>query len=390
MSKNPIKNLLRLRPFSHNPGTMCIIPATTIAVEVFPALLRFYELGTTKCVQIGQISFDDLGPLDEFTVTCDMERSLVLVSGFQNKRPFRYEIFQKDSKEIRIYFEKLNSVLLKVHTTVSDSGWSFYDSEKKLIEERAPVFSKSFLIFKPHREVMSFNHWPKKNKERLFLGNTKKQDFDLMMKREDVRELLPFYYYLTHLVPKVLHLKEHTPETQSLCYKLEKAIQEKDGKTSEEVLLAFFKVGFTKMMIPALLDPLYQGYSYILTEKIQDFSALILFEKLYVDVRKMFFEELHDQFSILPSLPPSFHSGVLTDILTEKGHAISIEWSKKAIRRLFIHTQGKVQIPFVFQNPISSFRIQDLNSKKILGRFKNKSKITLEENGIYLLDRFEK
>jgi len=389
MPKNPIKNLLKVRPFSHNPGSSCVIPSTTIAVEVFPTRICFYDLGTPSIVQVAEVSFVDLGPLEEFTVTCDLVQHSVLVSGFQNKRAFRYEIQQYESKEIRISFHKLISIIHKVDTKIGESSlWKFYDSQKKIIETTVPIVPKSYLILKPHKEGLCFDHWPKKKPERLFLGNTKKQDFDLMTKRGDIQELLPFYYQMAQSVPKVLHLKEHTPESRSISALLEIAIREKKG--IEEMLLSFFKVGFTKLMIPTLFDTLFQGYPDVLTEHHSDFSPLILFEKLFSDVRKIFFQESTSELLILPSLPPSFHSGVLVDVVTEKGHVLSIEWSKKVIRRLCVQTHAKVHIPFVFQNSLASYRIQDLKSNQVLGRFQNKSKVTLEENGMYLFDRFEK
>ena len=64
----------RLRPFSHQPGTLCLIPGTTFVVEAFPALVRIREFSGEL---LKELPVDVSGPPEQFTVMQDLERGCV-------------------------------------------------------------------------------------------------------------------------------------------------------------------------------------------------------------------------------------------------------------------------------------------------------------------------
>ncbi len=63
----------RLRPFSHRPGTSCLVPGTAWQVTAFPTLLQFYNL------QTGEEREEVLSGGKSFTLTQDLERGEVRV-----------------------------------------------------------------------------------------------------------------------------------------------------------------------------------------------------------------------------------------------------------------------------------------------------------------------
>lgn len=70
----------RLRPFSHRPGVMCLVPGTPYVVKVFPALICFYAFAPDGTLtKIGEKTWEIQGPLKQFTVFQDLERGCVTV-----------------------------------------------------------------------------------------------------------------------------------------------------------------------------------------------------------------------------------------------------------------------------------------------------------------------
>ena len=134
----------KLRPFSHQPGTRCLIPYTTWEVEAFPSLLKFRDLASSEkkevCLQVK-------GPVKGFTLIQDLEKGRVEVVGRGQAGYFRQQI----------------------------------------TPEEYPFLKKFDL--------------PKSNM-RLSFGVHKKQDWDLVKRRLEMVEVFPFWVRLSKLIPE--------------------------------------------------------------------------------------------------------------------------------------------------------------------------------------------
>jgi len=76
-----IKIAARYRPFSHLPGSSCLLPCTAIEVEAFPSLLRFWDLSGAERKSVGEYPLDVVGPVAQFTLQQDLEKGSVAIWG---------------------------------------------------------------------------------------------------------------------------------------------------------------------------------------------------------------------------------------------------------------------------------------------------------------------
>ncbi len=68
----------RLKPFSHLPGSSCVIPWSSFKVQAFPALLIFENLIT---FEKQEYRLNWKGPVLDFTLELDLEKGVVWVYG---------------------------------------------------------------------------------------------------------------------------------------------------------------------------------------------------------------------------------------------------------------------------------------------------------------------
>lgn len=292
----------KLKPFCHLPGITCVIPLTTLQVQLFPTLLRFTDLQTGK-------TWDEelhwKGPVEGFTVELDLEKGSV-------------EVFGKTAAGFR----------------------------KKTIQENKP-----------------------KHLERLSLGKHTKLDWQLVCRRMDMEEMAPVLFQLGQLVP------ESTATSPIL-----KFLDFSDKTEVVKQLTAFFKTGFHGMMAPRLTDDDLQG---IVEDGKTSGSPLALLRRGYEAVRSLFFTE-YDGFSFLPNLPPQFHAGRLLNLRTTQGDLISMEWSKKQLKKVVIKPGKTREGHLTLQKFLTTFRI----NKKVKHDVKNR--LSLIAGKTLFLDRFEK
>jgi len=186
------------------------------------------------------------------------------------------------------------------------------------------------------------------HRERLFLGCTKKQEWELIKRRRDMREIFPLWFQLGQ--------KIEAKGSFSLLEECEEAILAHRPERIVPAFLKLFRVGFKGLMLPRKADDDFQGIS---TDQVEGDPAIILKEGSRL-IRSCFLDEE----KILPNLPPEFASGKL---LTE---TIDIEWTKKQVRRVVVRSKSEPKLEF----PRSSRRYR----------------VTKKGEMLYLLDRFEK
>ncbi len=311
----------RLRPFSHLPGSSCVIPWSSYKVQAFPALLIFENLNT---FEKHEYKLDWKGPVKEFTLELDLEKGVVWVYG------------------------KTLEGHRRICMEMQEAGIAI---DKKLIVPGTRLM--------PHPV------------ERLSLGMSKKLDWELVSRRQEMAEILPIWFRLGQMVPK-----SGTASLLQECEKLE--------ITSR--YLKLFLVGFEGILSPRASDTTHQG---IVSEGKFSESPLSLLTEGAKYIRALFFKETAQSWDFLPCLSPEFHAGRFIQLTTKEGDKIDFEWSKKLLQKVIIQSESDREILICLPKPLTSCRLRT-SLKEKGSRHLMEKPIRLLPNQKLFLDRFEK
>jgi hypothetical protein len=347
-----IKIAQRLHPYSHTPGTLCVLPGSCWSVEVFPTRLNFRHLLTGKEITV-RLPFT--GAVEDFTVEMDLHRGFVWVFGHAAEGYFRYRLSQ-ESGGILLFFERAWETESRLLVTSKEEG-------------RGAILE-----------------------ELLSLGSHKAQDWDLVCRRKQMEEIFPAWLRLGSCVPP----QASAPVVGTL--RLIRACQERIEKREvEEIIPAFqraFAGAFSGILTPRLCDTQFQGL--IAEEEIpQGVSPLLLLAEGAKAIRSLFFQQRGEEIALLPSLPPQLHSGRMVSILTEGGDRIDMEWSKKMLRRVVWHPLSDRLVTLHLQKSIKSYRIRYAKQGSKVGlkergrSVKTPHVLELHKGKTLLLDHFE-
>ncbi len=323
-----IKIAERLRPFSHLPGTRCLIPSTSVLVEAYPALilLKNFEGKILK-----EMTLEIEGPLKQFTVMQDLERGCV---------------------------------------TVFSEQFSFH-----ILPNLEIVYTK-----KPHLSPLPIN-------ERLSLGSHKKQEWEAIRKRGDFREIFPLWYRLGSLLD-LPPREESDIGIFSLLNACKEAVFSHRPETIIPAFRRLFLAGFRDLFVPRLKDEDFQG---ILPSNapLAKSSPLYLLEEGAVLIRSLFLLSSENEHAILPNLPPEFFAGRMLNLACSTFGELDLEWTKKTIRRMVFRAKQEGEIFFHFHPNLRSFRLRQ--SLKDRGkRVQCGSPLEINSGSLYLLDQFQK
>ncbi|MCX6991226.1 MAG: hypothetical protein NTX49_09235 [Chlamydiae bacterium] len=351
-----------LRPFSHTPGSSCIIPFSGWKCRIFPSKIEGENLLDNSTFEV---SLTITGPVKQFTVQQELQEGTLKVFGQAVEGYFRYSIRQK-KEGLCLAFEK-----------VPQGGLSLYFANATHKIDSPQVF---ILSDKKGLEVEPFL-------EKLSLGEHKAQDWSSMRKRADFSEIFPHWLRLGQIVPD----KKIPLSSKGMLSLLQKCQDTVTGHARNEILSSFnnlFLAGFSSMLAPRLVDDEHQGI--LGSENTDpDSSALQLLSGGASLIRSLFFQEKEGVYHLLPCLPPEFHSGRMIGIRTELGDVIDIEWSKKLLKKVIIRVSSAKEISLGLQKEIDGFRMR----KAVLttGIFlKSDDKITCDAGDVIYLDKFQK
>jgi hypothetical protein len=145
--------------------------------------------------------------------------------------------------------------------------------------------------------------------EKLSLGNWKEQDWDLVRRRNDVREWVPVLYSLGQKTPVTSMVKGGPVELL-------------------EELTAFFPAAFSGILVPHLIDPLHQG---LFSEEGHG-DPLALLPLAFKKIRSFLIQDK----KILPALPRGWDCGRALGLQTEYGR-LDLEWTRGSIRQMVLY-----------------------------------------------------
>lgn len=237
-----------------------------------------------------------------------------------------------------------------------------------LKNSQVEVFGKTAAGFR--RQIIHLATAPIPPIERLSLGAHTKLDWELVLRRLDMEEMVPVLFELGQLLPRA------TAEAPILNF-----LNFTDKTKVAHQLKCFFKAGFYSLITPRLSDTDYQG---IVEEAPVSGSPLALLSAGYLAIRSLLFREEAKTISFLPLLPPEFHAGRLHDLTTSQGDKISLEWSKKLLKKVFITPNKTRLVHLELQKSLKSFRV----NKKL--RQNVEDSLSFETGKTLFLDRFEK
>lgn len=320
----------RMRPFSHEMGSIFLLPNSHFKVEVFPTLLRFTDLESR--IEPIEIRLFLKGPIQSFTAELDLETGSICVFGRTLDGYIRYSLFYKAS-ELLLLCEKTPSILqLQYKTTLS-----------QLKPKQTFAIPVPFCL----KESQGLQ-------ERLHLGVHKAQDWDLMQRRFNLQELFPFWLALAQWISPIAY-EDYDQGMFSLIHKCQTAIEKKEKLQIINCFKNIFLAAFEGVFVPRLFDSDYQGILDIEDKVLPAVALLLQSAKL---LRRLFFVEEENIFSILPCVPPELHCGRLIQLQTTKLDRIDIEWSKKRLRRMFIQTSNTRPIVCQLPKGISICRLR--------------------------------
>ena len=351
-----------LRPFSHTPGSSCIVPFSGWKCRIFPSKIEGENLLDNSTFEV---LLTLTGPVKQFTVQQELEEGTLKVFGQAQQGYFRYSISQK-KEGLCLAFEKVPQGGICVH---------FANATHKIDSPQMIILSDQTSLDMP---VLS---------EKLSLGEHKAQDWSSMRKRADFSEIFPHWLRLGQIVPK----KNLPLSSKGMFSLLQKCQDTVTARSRNEILSSFnnlFLAGFSSMLAPRLVDDEHQG---ILGSESADpkSSALELLSGGAALIRSLFFQEKQGVYHLLCCLPPEFHSGRMIGIKTELGDVIDIEWSKKLLKKVIIRVSCAKEISLGLQKEIEGFRMR----KAVLttGIFlKSEDKITCDAGDVIYLDKFQK
>lgn len=330
----------RLRPFSHTPGTFCLLPYTSLCFQIFPALIRVHDLQHTEPKWVQDVTLDISAPITKFTVEQDLESGWIRVWGRSAKGFFRYRIIP--GEQWGIFVEK-----------EPDGGLHFDDA----------------VILKDLPE-------PLPSMERFSFGCHKAQDWDLITRRCDMIEVFPFWLRLSEMLPEV-------ERAQGGVVSLLESCKEVDISSLVDAFRNVFLAGFEGILSPRLKDLQYHGFN--LSEP--SGSALWLLKEGGRMIRSLFINCQEDTIAILPTVPPQCHCG---RILNVGCHAATfdIEWTKKHLRRMIAYSETDGELLLALPKGIRHFRMRRTQGEK--GTVvKAGMPISVEKGECYFLDHFE-
>lgn len=204
--------------------------------------------------------------------------------------------------------------------------------------------------------------------ERLSLGSHKAQDWDLVLRRADLKEILPVLFGLGQKIPLI------APEAVAGTMHL----------LNEAQLQEFCLAAFSEILVPRLSDEQHLGLA--VAEKVPG-NPFFLIQEAFKFIRALFFRQNERRLEFLPSL--MFFEGRLIHLQVPGVGEIDLEWASKQIRRVVIRASCSGDVVLVFQKEIRCFRVRTSSALRGKKHFVSEP-LFLEAKKTYFLDCFQK
>jgi len=361
----------RLHPFSHTAGTKFLLPKSTFCVQVFPTRLNFSDLEGK--IEPFCLSFAFQGPIQEFTAELDLEHALLRIFGKTLQGYMRYLIY---AAEGGIWIEVEKAPKEGVTYSRCNTSLPFATGEKRQLCA-CPVYKVE----------------GRAQEERLSLGMHKLQDWDLLRRRLDLKEIFPHLLRLAAWMPP-LDLTDSADKAEgnyALLAVCRERIAQRQKQTMPQAFENLLLAATEGVLVPRLRDTEYQGIVAEPADPAASISPLPLLLGAARCIRSLFYQESKEEIALLPCLPIPFHCGRMTNIQTRERHSISLEWTKKCLRRVSIQPSAADEIVLKLPKGIKHFRLTQ--GRKMVKTMhvdaESKAVLPLDKDKTLYLDRFE-
>ncbi len=351
-----IRIAARMHPFSHLAGTLCLLPKTHLKLQIFPTRVHFCLFDEASF--LFSLSWDMQGPLKDFTVELDLEQEQIIVFGMTPAGYMRYRL-RRGADGIALIMDKPPQESISCHLSHHNQTYRLSRGETLLIPR---TFTEQLSLFQP---------------ERLSLGMHKMQDWQLIRRRLDLKEIFPIWMRLGQITP-------HLSSTSCLKGNLSLLNTCQDivsGNRKQEAVVAFtqlFMAAFEGICLPRLFDTDYQGIAPIDKPEGTDPSPIVILTEGAALIRSLFFQETQDVVSLLPCLPSEFHAGRMIEIHTLLGDRVDFEWTKKQLRRVVLRPRTQRTLHLKISRHIQKCRVRV--------SLKDRGKVHSLKEGVLLLD----
>lgn len=360
-----IKVSEKFAPFYLEAGREFNLLGTFWKVTIWPQRLLFQNNQFYGSNEQVELLFNNLGEIYNFTVLQNLENEEIEVFGHSENGYIRYTI--KSQKEgASIFLDRGKSIVYTLPLT----------------KERGELFAKKELLIK-----LPLQHYKAitRTKDRLFLGVHKKQDFNRILIRKELTEILPIWYFLAQSFPnKELRASNEMNKLLKNCE--ERILEDEELKRA---FLRLLKAGFSGILVPHLFDNKWQGIINAEEKILSEDSPIPILVKGAEYIRKIFFKQEGASFYLLNNLPAIFFCGRFVNINCSPFGSLSMEWSKKLLKKMEFKASKSFEMELHLQSKIENFRLRLHMGEK--GKiYKSGEKIPLEEGKHYLFDRFQK
>lgn len=331
----------RYRPFSHTPGSTCMIPGTPYVLRAFPTRIEIFE-GLEK---VEAIDLAITGPTGNFTVILDLEKGAVRVFGHAKEGYYEFCLFLNKEGFVELRLER------GVALTYS------YNSQKGILgRKKSIVFDLPQVVQKPQNPA-----------ERLSLGVSKKLDADLVWRRRSLVEMLPVFFRLGQ-------------------YFTDEGEKEPSFLETREDFSHAIDSGFISLFAPAFEGKRFLGVNW--PEEKKPLRAAERPFHIYRSLRNLLVRERPGEILLLPELLKDFICGRLVGAELESAK-IGIEWTKGKLRRATIESKKDEQIAVVCPPWVREYRLR-AGFKGKSQMCKNGEKFFFQTGHRYILDKFTK
>lgn len=213
-------------------------------------------------------------------------------------------------------------------------------------------------------------------KAKLSFGVHKAQQISRIQERAAPEEFLPFWFALGQYYPS------KNLDTLDDC--LLSDLQHTDKLHLYQAWKNLFLAGFEEWMIPRLKDEGHHGFG---KDPVAGNDAMLLLSAGAALIRQMLVntpnpETLH----ILPKLPPELHCGRLLELEIPEIGLLSLEWSKKELKKMVLHPCCTREISLDYPKRIQSFRVL---TKRGTSRQTKEKPLKLEKDEVIFFDQFQ-
>ena len=326
----------RLKGFVHRPGVRALIPGSSLVAEAYPARLEFYDLGeSTPC---GEVALTLEGAGEHFTLEQDLERGHLKIFSSFGRKLFRVSLSACEGG-VLLLVDKLP------YPMAFQSRWRGVEANGALAIGEPVRFGA------PLGEPLNFSTLLG---ERLSFGSSKALNWDCVSGREEMREILPYWFRLGGMAPSLSSAKI---PSSTLLSSLDAAIAERRRSDLIPSLRNLYRAGFGELMVPSCVDEHHLGFS--LPPLSKESSPLLLLSAGAQLIRSILIDERDGALSLLPLLPHDLPCGRLIRAATSFGE-LDMEWSCGRMRRCFLNPTLSTELLLDLPKEIRHFRVRYL------------------------------